>query len=450
MYHASLCALDRIKNRGKLPKNLCLGADLNTLIFCFSLLLSGQVFAEIERTSEDHPERYTDTGYQIDLKFEDLVAIIESLEDKSLGTLISKLPGTFKERYVLLHHSKSDQKASPLKPRVLMLGKTAKLVFAYSAYDESEEGCDILQVQEFSDQSHRFSFREVSLCGGEYRISLANPPKCMSCHNGPESNSSQVDPRPLWEPYNVWPQTYQPSANSLLFSNNSSSPTDEAFESELLDSYEKEILLFDRNIEDHYNQFLESSRDDVLYSQLKPFEPRGKKLSVEMTDRLNQLNLRRIARLIKQEEFDPIRHLMIGAATVWDCYDEDELKIDAQLWETIRENAWQKINYRPVYYDLTTQSFQVQSKDTLYMFFGSTPLVESFWSVFPQYLGLNIEAWNTTWSLKGKFANSGMRMAGPMNAKRLASRAMSYVYTDRELSEVTCQTMQSQLDHLML
>jgi hypothetical protein len=140
--------------------------------------------------------------------FENIIATnqLQTLE----GTLeyFKKYFPDFFENYILMYHSRSLQTSSFENPRAILFDRSGHFVFSFNG-DHKHRGYYNLEIMHFLPEQKRFEFREVSFSPNGDRppqFSKPNPAKCMACH---QSNIRQKnDPRPNWEPYNVWPGAF--------------------------------------------------------------------------------------------------------------------------------------------------------------------------------------------------------------------------------------------------
>ena len=136
---------------------------------------------------------------------ESVKKILDSGEVRSVKSFLEFLSKSkhneFLENYVLMFHSRSLQSASFESPRAIMFSKEDEFIIAFNG-DSSQEGGHQLEMMEFDRKEKAFKFFEVDFKKPPLQaVSDFNPPKCLSCHRGP-------DPRPNWENYFFWPGMY--------------------------------------------------------------------------------------------------------------------------------------------------------------------------------------------------------------------------------------------------
>jgi len=340
--------------------------------FLLLLLLSSSAFGADNYVEHDpnapydyYAENY-DSPYAIGIPtktpitIDDLYGAIKSLPNPSIESLLPVLqkqePEMFNE-YVLMYGSRSLQGSSFQAPRALLIGKHAELVITFNG-NASQKGFNTLEVMYFDHKESKFNFQEITFDQGKVGYSALNAKKCLACHQS--STRGGADPRPNWEPYNVWPgayhsvsgisqvidKTYVP--NSVLETDGTYGVGDPAGS--------------------HYSQFLTDQRaleeseglkfvDNVLpthprYKYLVPYEKSGTGSYVSLfdfgsamhtannettrfTQSLAVLNARRVGRMIQKnypEIFARYKYAMLAAAK---CYVLP-LPDDVKAWHKAR------------------------------------------------------------------------------------------------------------------
>jgi hypothetical protein len=123
---------------------------------------------------------------------------------RSIDSLLSALPETFRSNYTLVHKSNSLQIASPELPRAIVFGTDASFVVAFNG-DPKADRYDTLEMIQFHADQAAFEFREIRFpesadSPGAPTVSEKNPALCVTCH--------QSDLRPNWEHYSTWPGAF--------------------------------------------------------------------------------------------------------------------------------------------------------------------------------------------------------------------------------------------------
>lgn len=108
-----------------------------------------------------------------------------------------------KDRYVLVHHSESQQLSSLEHPRILLFrGATV-----YGLSDEPSQKSRRVEILETSKKDYSISLSEIEFTKDAV-VFRKNPQSCTVCHGSPA--------KPLWNPYDFWPSAYGSAVGSLF------------------------------------------------------------------------------------------------------------------------------------------------------------------------------------------------------------------------------------------
>lgn len=250
--------------------------------------------------------------------FNDLVDLIESQSgekslESSLGLILKTYP-SFRENYILMYKSRSLQKSSFLYPRALLFGYEARFIITYNGHPE-DHGYNGLETMEFNEEKGTFTFREIAFARGSFTVSKDNPAKCMRCHQA--SSRQKIDPRPNWEPYNLWLGAY----SSASHGHKVYKPSSKDFEPSLYALFVKENEM--------YEKFLnEVAPLHERYKDLKPMEKSDRfgtyfpatftqskinRMTTNLTEALARLNISRILRLMEESpHFEAYKEAVYG------------------------------------------------------------------------------------------------------------------------------------------
>lgn len=134
----------------------------------------------------------------------DLQANLEKFRSSAdvLSYLLKERP-LLSRQFVLLHHSESLQLASPEYPRVIVF--EGGMAFAFSEDPMNRE--DHVEVMQVDPLTRTAAFHDIVFRNGRAEVTL-NAKACKSCHG--------EAPRPVWAPYDFWPNAY---AGSVGMSN---------------------------------------------------------------------------------------------------------------------------------------------------------------------------------------------------------------------------------------
>lgn len=239
------------------------------------------------------------------LNTQNLMSKIHSENIQSLPQLLESLKKADPElmsQYLLSFRSRSLQESSTRYPRVIIVGNHARFAMAFNGR-KNHSGYDSLEVIDFNESEKKFELREIKFIEDDLPIlSEVNPSRCLKCHQSPQRD--QIDPRPNWEPYSMWPGFYGAFTgqfgSTTTFSDRRFGPEDEILKHDILN--EKKNL-------------------DVFESQIKPDHPRYKHLgtfqiknTVNYTEGLNKHNFKRVLRLIEETpDFDVYKWSIFSA-----------------------------------------------------------------------------------------------------------------------------------------
>lgn len=269
---------------------------LKRFIIVYVVLLSSTVFARYEIGSKQTENFTTETLIEI---------INSSAEEKSIPSVLSDLHQYYPElfsNYILMYKSRSLQKSSFLYPRVLLNSKDSKTIISFNG-NPKDHGYNNLEVVEFDEKEDRFKFREISFFDGKAKVSEVNPKKCLRCHQS--SSRKNVDPRPNWEPYNMWPGAYDSTGHGSDFIRKGS----DKFDPHLYNLFSQENEMYQKFLDtvasnhDRYKYLVPIAKNTsgLYFPSLTAAS--GSKgphhLTTALTEQLGLLNTRRIVRLIK-------------------------------------------------------------------------------------------------------------------------------------------------------
>jgi hypothetical protein len=128
-----------------------------------------------------------------------------SLQKKTIPATLDSLPDIFKNNFTLIYNSPSMQGSTFQHPRALLSNEDASLVITFNG-DPEQRGYNHLEAVQFVKEEGRWEFYDLNFEGDTPQLSSPNPGVCMSCHQYP--GRTTADPRPNWEPYNLWPNSY--------------------------------------------------------------------------------------------------------------------------------------------------------------------------------------------------------------------------------------------------
>lgn len=254
----------------------------------------------------DYNRIYTsDVNHNDGIDYDSLVHKINATGAQSLEDVLQLVPKEFYDNYVLVYRSRSLQDASPLYPRAVVFGRSAKFIMAFNGH-EKQKGYNNLEIIQFREKEFRWEFREITFIDGKTPVvSEPNPKKCLECHQSPKRVG--IDPRPNWEPYNFWPGVYA-SVDSKIhpvlkqeYDQYISGKIINVLNEVLLRFLPQDMLLIEE--QSHEKENLDSFFRNVYpthgrYRHLGRFSVRS---PLNFTKSTTILNMRRVARILKAE-----------------------------------------------------------------------------------------------------------------------------------------------------
>ena len=125
-------------------------------------------------------------------------SIIETNRPQSIDEFLEYVPEDYLSHYTLMHTSRSLQSASLEHPRVIVYGKNAKTLMAFTG--ENKRAADqTIELLVWDKKTSRYEARKISFLADEARggfraqLSPKNPRLCMRCHG------QQI--HPIWDKY---------------------------------------------------------------------------------------------------------------------------------------------------------------------------------------------------------------------------------------------------------
>lgn len=125
----------------------------------------------------------------------------------SVESLLAKLPEAYRTYFVLQYDSHSNHLSDTTHPRVIFFGPDAKLLLAFSGLP-SDPHFNTVEMIEYDPPAATYHFYSIHFEENQKVSVEIDPSDCKRCH-GP-------DPKPNWEPYNLWPGAYGSLHDSIL------------------------------------------------------------------------------------------------------------------------------------------------------------------------------------------------------------------------------------------
>lgn len=400
--------------------------------------------------------------------FEDLKDLIEANDLRSIEDVLAKLKSTnpaFLENFVLVYNSKSLQRAHFLAPRVLLFDNSAQLVVTFNGDPQDKVGFQQLEVMQFRPQTDSFEFREISFTQNKSSapsFSDANPAKCLQCHQSP--NRETVDPRPNWEPYNIWPGIYGSNSGGLspfsLHDQRHFKAQDKFFVDEQHQeaSQLRKFFRFVKPLHPRY-RFLGASHLSKRSAHSTEYN-RFTKRTVELTDYLGHLNFRRVFRSLKFSNPLHYEYLKYSLAGLAKC---NTLYLPESSINEARAELPDEFIARPMDYEKDSLETRLRRIESMLRFeeqlteseiqeiLKAESLKQSKKPVYPHVrfseallllfepLGIAVNDWSMDFQTEGRLAFNE-RFGLPSNPQSVARNA--FMTTDKETFELTCQQLE--------
>lgn len=267
------------------------------------------------------------------MNLEKLMSVIAPARDVPQAlALFKKAAPEYFENFVLVYRSQSLQESSFQAPRVLLFDPSGEMVVTFNG-DPKHRGFQKLELMQFRGDTLKFEFREIDFTPTGPKASEANPKTCLQCHQS--ATRAGVDPRPNWEPYNVWPGAYGSDSGRLW-------PRSK-YEADKLRGDDRIMAEEQPREQEEIRKFwFESRPADPRYALLevpqKALKAKGEvdfdeiaHQSVSFTDILSNLSLRRMVRLAQTdnpEAYARVRHSLVHLYRCENLAMSDEIRVD--------------------------------------------------------------------------------------------------------------------------
>ena len=136
---------------------------------------------------------------KLPLSADRIESFLQGQASPTVEGFLAALPASMKENYVLMHESRSLQRATPLLPRQIMFGSDARFLLAVSGIPEDPRYNE-LEFAEFEPATGRYHFGVISFPANGTPKVTKDVAFCQNCHG--------ATPHPIWEPYPDWKGAY--------------------------------------------------------------------------------------------------------------------------------------------------------------------------------------------------------------------------------------------------
>ena len=229
-----------------------------------------------------------------EMTFEKLVTTIKEKKITSIEGLLPQLPSNMlNHNYIVMYRSRSLQYADPESPRIISYTPTASFILTFNSGNPKHAGSNSLELIQFRHDQKRFEFREITFQDTNVNISEANPQKCLTCHQA--KDRKDVDPRPNWEPYNIWPGAIGSNGSDV----NTSFAT-QYYKYKKFNSDDAFFIADQKNEPQYLNKFANEIADK--HPRYKSLGVLNTHASTDLTDHLGVLNSMRVVRLMTESK----------------------------------------------------------------------------------------------------------------------------------------------------
>lgn len=142
---------------------------------------------------------FAGTELRMPLSADGIIDFLEEQMNPSVDNFLAALPPSMKENFVLMHESRSLQRATPQQPRQILFGSDARFLLAVSGVPEDPRYKEI-EFAEFEPATGRYHFGVISFSDSAKPKVTKDVALCQNCHGSL--------PHPVWAPYPDWQGAY--------------------------------------------------------------------------------------------------------------------------------------------------------------------------------------------------------------------------------------------------
>ncbi|MCH9687008.1 MAG: hypothetical protein K0V04_36570 [Deltaproteobacteria bacterium] len=171
----------------------------------------GELDAEVDPTDGDEPSEPGDDPVD-GLPNRDAFLTVRGIYNHvvanditNIGDLLSDMPDSMRENYVLMEQTRSRHLADLESPRLIMFGLDARFLMAVGGVHEDPLR-EVVEMAELDEQTGQWIYRLIDFETGTPTLS-ANDHACQGCHGNPT--------RPIWGNYPDWPGAFGSDENHL-------------------------------------------------------------------------------------------------------------------------------------------------------------------------------------------------------------------------------------------
>lgn len=133
------------------------------------------------------------------LRTDTIATYLADQNNPTVESFLAALPQSIKQSFVLMHDSRSMQRATPQQPRQILFGADARFLLAVSGVPEDPRFNE-LEFAEFEPSTGRYHFGTISFAPNGPATIKKDVAFCQNCHG--------ATPHPIWAPYPDWKGAY--------------------------------------------------------------------------------------------------------------------------------------------------------------------------------------------------------------------------------------------------
>jgi len=249
---------------------------------------------------------------------EDYQRILSSPVVRTKQDFLNHLPKDALQKFTFITKSESLQRhgVTEMRPRVMRFRTDGKFVLTYTTSADSKAP-DTIEAIFFDDKTRKFNFvhteflSEDQIRDGVYSRTTLNPRSCQACHGG-------IDPRPNWNPYEIWPGTYGEVDDLIDFSRavNGQFQAYTRMRAELKGTPELESLPWPDPKSKYWEEY--------PYITIQKQQNYNYRPNAHFTIAASRLNAQRLARKMTEfSEFEKVRWSLLAHSIGCDGYAKD-------------------------------------------------------------------------------------------------------------------------------
>jgi len=126
--------------------------------------------------------------------------------ETNVESFLAALPPSYRDHFVLMHHTRSLHQSSYEQPRQIFFGPDARFLMGVSGVP-TDPRYSVIEFAEFSESDGQYHFGTVNFGTGSKPKVTENIKSCAGCHGSPT--------RPIWGQYPNWGGAYGDAAGKI-------------------------------------------------------------------------------------------------------------------------------------------------------------------------------------------------------------------------------------------